>query len=113
MKSLGGDALRGHQETLILSALERRPAHGYELLRRLEEAGSGALNLKEGSLYPALYRLEHERLVQASWEENPGRRGPRRRLYRLTPKGRRRLSGRRREWKRFVTVVGGLVEAPA
>ena len=55
MKSIGGDKLRGHLETIVLSVLERGEAHGLEVLRRLEEAGCGLLHLKEGSLYPALY----------------------------------------------------------
>ena len=58
MDSINGDMLRGHLETLVLSVLERGEAHGMEILRRLEVAASGVLRLKEGSLYPALYRLE-------------------------------------------------------
>ena len=113
MKPLSGDTLRGHLETMVLSVLERQPAHGYEILRRLEERGFGALQLKEGSLYPALYRLEQEGLLKAAWEEDTQRRGPRRRIYRITPKGKRQLSGRREEWKQFVSVIGRIVETPA
>ena len=58
MKPIHGDKLRGHLETLILSVLERGEAHGLEILHRLDQAGCGLLHLKEGSLYPALYRLE-------------------------------------------------------
>ena len=58
MEPINGDKLRGHLEVMILSSLERGEAHGLEILRRLEEAGCGLLRLKEGSLYPALYRLE-------------------------------------------------------
>src|SRR2546423_330174 len=80
--------LRGHLETMILSALERSEAHGLEILRRLEEAGCGLLRLKEGSLYPALYRLEEATKIEAAWEEQGhGRRGARRRIYRLTRLG--------------------------
>ena len=114
MEPISGDQLRGHLEGLILSALEHGTAHGWDISRRLEAAGGGALALKEGSLYPALYRLERERLVSARWEASTaGRRGPRRRVYRLTGKGRRQLNVARREWHQFVTVLGGLLGAPA
>jgi|SRR6516164_3181235 DNA-binding PadR family transcriptional regulator len=114
METIQGDQLRGHLETLVLSTLERGEAHGLEILRRLEEAGCGLLRLKEGSLYPALYRLEESGKVEAAWEEGPhGRRGARRRLYRLTRKGKQQLADGRVEWQRFVNVVGGILGAPA
>jgi DNA-binding PadR family transcriptional regulator len=114
MKAIEGDKLRGHLETLVLSVLERGEAHGLEILRRLEEAGCGLLRLKEGSLYPALYRLEAAGKVEAVWEaESHGRRGARRRIYRLTPKGKRELAKGREEWVSFVQIIGGIVGAPA
>ena len=63
MEPISGDALRGHLETMALASLEKGEAHGFEILRRLTEAGSGALKLKDGSLYPALYRLEQAGLI--------------------------------------------------
>jgi len=109
-----GDLLRGHLENLILSVLDRSAAHGLEILRRLEEAGCGALKLKEGSLYPALYRLENAGLIAAQWEEETkGRRGGRRRIYRLTKSGTKALAKGREEWQSFVQVVGGILGAPA
>ena len=113
MEPISGDALRGRLESLILAALERGEAHGFEVWRRLEAAGSGALRLKEGSLYPALYRLEAGGYVRGAWEAESDRRGPRRRVYRLTPKGARRLADARAEWRRFVDVIGGILGAPA
>ena len=114
MEAIDGDKLRGHLGTMILSTLERGEAHGLEILRRLEEAGCGLLRLKEGSLYPALYRLEAAGLVQAAWDDSPSeRRGPRRRVYALTGKGSRRLADARSEWQRFVSVIGGILGAPA
>src|SRR4051812_29772565 len=65
MRSISGDKLRGHLEGLVLSVLESGPTHGLEILRRLERAGEGMLTLKEGSLYPALYRLEAAGLLSA------------------------------------------------
>ncbi len=110
MAPIEGDKLRGHLAELILATLEAGAAHGWEIWTRLESAGNGVLRLKEGSLYPALYRLEQEGLIAARWEAAEiSRRGPRRRIYRLTGKGRRRLSAAREEWKQFVTVFGGLL----
>jgi PadR family transcriptional regulator, regulatory protein PadR len=114
MASINGDALRGHLATLILSALRKGDAHGFEVLRRLKEAGSGALELKEGSLYPALYRLERAHMIKGTWEDNSTpRRGPRRRVYRLTEKGRRRLDEARGEFQQFINVIGGILGATA
>lgn len=114
MKAIHGDRLRGHLETLILSVLERGEAHGLEILHRLDQTGCGLLRLKEGSLYPALYRLEEAGKVQAVWEEaQHGRRGARRRIYRLTTKGKRELARGREEWTSFVQVIGGILGAPA
>jgi PadR family transcriptional regulator, regulatory protein PadR len=112
MQHIRGDALRGHLENLVLAVLERGSAHGLEVLRRLEAAGSGTLHLKEGTLYPALYRLEESGLVKAEWEDSaPRARGPRRRIYRLTPKGKRQLAQGRAAFREFVQVIGGILGA--
>ena len=114
MEAINGDKLRGHLETMILSTLEQGEAHGLEILRRLDESGCGLLRLKEGSLYPALYRLEAAGAVKAVWESEPhGRRGARRRIYRLTPKGQYQLDAGRVEWQQFVRILGGILGAPA
>jgi PadR family transcriptional regulator PadR len=114
MEPIQGDKLRGHLEAMILSTLDHGEAHGLEILRRLEEAGCGLLRLKEGSLYPALYRLEAAGEVKAIWEDDShGRRGARRRIYQLTSKGKRRLESGRIEWQAFVRVLGGILGAPA
>ena len=114
MSEIHGDQLRGHLETMILSVLARGEAHGLEVLRRLEEAGCGLLRLKEGSLYPALYRLEAAGKIEAHWEAAAhGRRGARRCNYRLTSKGKRELAKGRAEWTQFVQIIGGIVGAPA
>ena len=75
---------------------------------------AGHSSLKEGTLYPVLYRLEEAGLVQAAWEDDSsGRRGPRRRIYRLNEKGESDLARRRADWEHFVTIVGGILGAPA
>src|SRR3954453_10319153 len=100
MEPIQGDKLRGHLEAMILSTLDRGEAHGLEILRRLEDAGCGLLRLKEGSLYPALYRLENAGAVKATWERAAhGRRGARRCIYDLTGKGRRKLATSRADWQ--------------
>ncbi len=114
MQSIEGNKLRGHLETLVLAVLERGEAHGLAIIKRLEEDGSGALRMKEGSLYPALYRLEQSGMVKARWDKpQKGRRGPRRRVYRMTQKGKKHLARGRDEWQQFVAVVGGIVVATA
>ena len=112
--SIHGDQVRGHLETMVLSVLEAEPCHGFDLVKRLEAAGEGSLQLKEGTIYPVLYRLENSGLVKAKWEDNSGgRRGPRRKIYQLTGKGKRRLDAGRAEWKAFVQIVGSIVGATA
>jgi DNA-binding PadR family transcriptional regulator len=114
MQDISGDLLRGHLEALILSMLDQGQAHGLEIIRRLNESGCGALRFKEGSLYPALYRLENAGLAEAAWEEQTkGRRGARRRIYRLTAKGTKALDKGRQEWLHFVKIIGGILGAPA
>jgi PadR family transcriptional regulator, regulatory protein PadR len=114
MEPIKGDTLRGHLETMALAVLERGAAHGFEILKRLDHAGNGTLELKEGSLYPALYRLEEAGLIRSSWEETqPGRRGPRRRVYSLTRKGTRHLALGREEWRHFVGIISGILGVQA
>jgi PadR family transcriptional regulator, regulatory protein PadR len=115
MPDIGGDKLRGHLDGMVLSVLERGgPAHGLEILRRLRAAGDGSLRLKEGSLYPALYRLERGGRVKAEWEqETKGRRGARRRIYRLTARGLAALARDRADWREFARVIGGIVGGTA
>jgi transcriptional regulator len=110
MQNIGGDKLRGHVDTMVLSVLEKGDAHGLAIIKRIEESGSGVLHMKEGSLYPALYRLEKAGLVSAKWDEQTkGRRGPRRKIYKLTRKGRNQLARGREQWQQFVSVVGAIV----
>lgn len=112
MTKIDGDALRGHVETLILSVLEKGPGHGYDLLQRIEARAAGALELREGSVYPALYRMEEAGLIAGEWETKNERRGPRRRIYRITRGGKKRLTEARTSWKQFVEVIGRIVEVP-
>ena len=94
---------KGNTELLILSLVERRPRHGYEISKLIEARSDGVLRLNVASLYPLLYRLERRGLLEGRWVEKAGQR--RRRYYRLTSAGRRRLKDRRGAWERFVVAI--------
>jgi DNA-binding PadR family transcriptional regulator len=102
--------LKGTTERLILGALEHESLHGYDILQRIRDAGSG-LVVSEGALYPALHRLEKRGAVTGAWEAGSG--GPRRRYYALTEPGRGQLAESRREWERFVAAVEAVTSLPS
>jgi DNA-binding PadR family transcriptional regulator len=109
-----GSLLRGHLEMLVLATVARGPTHGYDVLQQLEQDGCGLFHLKEGTVYPVLYRLEEAGQVKGEWEAaQSGRRGPRRRIYKLTPKGRRSLDKQRNHWAEFTQVINNIVGASA
>src|SRR6185503_9196906 len=91
---------KGSAELLILSLVEPRPRHGYELSKLIEAQSKGRLTFHIASLYPLLYRLEERGWIQGTWVEKAGQR--RRRFYRLTPEGRRVLVKQRQTWASFV-----------
>src|SRR5262245_38142319 len=95
--------LRGTLELLLLQALRREPLHGYAIARRIETATGDALRVEEGSMYPALHRLEARGFVSAKWTATQN--GRRVRLYSLTRTGRTRLDSQRREWTAFSRAV--------
>jgi PadR family transcriptional regulator PadR len=94
--------LKGHVDLLILATLRRGPLHGYGIVERLRDESEGAFELAEGTVYPALYRLERAGLLASRWTRAAGRR---RRVYRLTRRGRQELARERSEWKSFATAV--------
>ena len=104
-----GDALRGHLELLLLAALARAEQHGYALIEWLRAQSDGALDLGEGSVYPALRRLEARGLVTARWAPSDNNR--RARYYELTPAGRKQLLAERAEWERFAHALGLILDA--
>ena len=97
--------LRGTLDLLILRSLEPGPRHGYAVAEWLEGATDGTLLLEEGTLYPALHRLEEEGLVESFWQASPS--GPRRRYYHLTAAGETGLAERRADWIRLMEAVNG------
>lgn len=100
------DLLKGHLELVLLSCLREGPAHGYLLSKRVHERSGGEFELLEGTLYPALHRLEASGLAASSWSADGGRR---RRVYRLTPKGTHALGRRTDEWRRFSRTMSGVL----
>lgn len=91
---------------LLLATLRQGPLHGYGVVEKLRGASEGAFDLAEGTVYPALYRLEGGGLLASKWTTLGGRR---RRVYRLTGRGRKELSREREEWKSFATAMEAVV----
>ena len=102
-QALDRELKRGTAELLILSLLDARPRHGYELGKLIESQSGGRLVFHLDSLYPLLYRLEERGWIKGAWVEKAGER--RRRFYRLTPTGQRVLARQRQTWDEFVAAV--------
>lgn len=99
---------RGTAELAVLSVLEDEPLHGYEMARRIEEQTEGSLRFTLASLYPLLYRLEKRGWVRGAWETS--RTGRRRRCYRLTSEGKKKLSPIRKEWAELFRALKRLTK---
>lgn len=99
-------AFRGYLDPLILAVLAEGALHGYAVIEELKLRSGGELDLPEGTVYPALHRLERRGLLRSGWTTAEGRR---RRVYRLTASGRRELASRTREWRTFARVVDGVL----
>jgi DNA-binding PadR family transcriptional regulator len=101
-----GEVLKGHLELLLLAAVRDEPAHGYRIVELLRQRSEGLFELGEGTVYPALYRLEKRGLLASGWDASSGRR---RRVYRVTPRGENMLALKRTEWERFAVAVRAVV----
>jgi PadR family transcriptional regulator PadR len=93
-------------EVLILEIAGQGPTYGYELAQTVRERSDGYFELKEGSLYPALHRLERQKLLRSSWRQADGRR---RKYYELTEAGRVELASRKKSWLSFTAGVNGVL----
>ena len=102
-RALDRELKRGSAELLILSLLDARPRHGYDLSKLIETRSGGQLKFHIDSLYPLLYRLEERGWIKGTWIEKPNER--RRRFYKVTPEGRRVLAQQRKTWEAFVEAV--------
>jgi PadR family transcriptional regulator, regulatory protein PadR len=101
-----GEALKGHLDLLLLAILADGPAHGYALIEALRLRSDGMFDLPEGTIYPALHRLEHQGLLQSTWSKDMTRR---KRIYQLTPNGQLALASRQDEWRQFSKAVNATV----
>lgn len=99
----GKELKKGSTEVLVLSAIEERPRHGYEIGRLIERESDGAFKLNASSLYPILYRLEKKGLVRGDWETKGE--GRRRRVYRLTAQGKKALARERHNFRAFIRAL--------
>ena len=102
------EVLKGHLDLLLLSVVEEEPSHGYAIIRELRARSGGTFDLKEGTIYPALHRLERSGLLKSRWARGDGPRP--RRLYSLTRKGERALSKRSDAWVEFSTAMGQVLD---
>lgn len=103
------DMLQGTLDLLILHALSMGPMHGWGLSQRILDLSRDVLQINQGSLYPALHRLEYQGLVRAEWGRSENNR--RAKTYSLTPKGERRLGVEHRDWERFVEAMQRVLQA--
>ena len=102
------DTLQGTLDLLILTTLDREPNHGFGITLHIQTASMGMLQVEEGSLYPALHRLEREKVIRGEWKITDN--GRRARYYRLTPAGSRRLSKARQSWDALTEGVGKMLQ---
>src|SRR5271169_2648055 len=109
------EMLKGHLDAIVLAALEAGPAHGYAIIEAIKSRSGSTFDLPEGTVYPALHRLEQAGLLASSWTTPSG--GRKRRVYSLTRSGTAALAERRKAWKRFSgavdTMLGGDQAWPA
>ena len=97
------EVLKGHADLLVLAALAAGPAHGYAVVEAVRVRSAGAFDLAEGTVYPALYRLERQGLLARTWSEVGARR---RRVYRLTNRGQSEFTQQRTQWGAYVGAMG-------
>ena len=107
MQGMEGEMLKGHLDMIVLAALAAGPAHGYAVIEQIRLRSGGAFELPEGTIYPALHRLEQGGLLTSRWVTAQSRR--RRRVYALTRRGERALGERRAVWEQFSDAIGGLL----
>jgi len=102
------ELLKGNTETLLLSLLAEGPMHGYRLVKEIEARSDGYFRVKDGTVYPALHRLEREALVQSRWDTTPN--GMSRRCYEITNSGLSMLERQKKEWRRFRQALEQMLE---
>jgi PadR family transcriptional regulator, regulatory protein PadR len=103
------DLLQGTLDMLILKAVSLGPLHGYGVLLRIQQISKDRLEIQQGSLYPALYRLEHQGWITSEWGESENKRKAK--YYRLTAAGRRKLQTEAEKWNRMADVIAGILQS--
>jgi PadR family transcriptional regulator len=101
------DLLQGTLDMLILKAVSLGPLHGYGVLLRIQQISGRRLEIQQGSLYPALYRLEHQGWIASTWGESENKRKAK--FYRLTAAGRRQLRAESEKWNQMAALIGGIL----
>jgi len=101
------DLLQGTLDMLILKAVSLGPLHGYGVLLRIQQISGEQLEIQQGSLYPALYRLEHQGWIASAWGESENKRKAK--FYRLTAAGRRQLQSETEKWNRMASLIAGIL----
>ena len=101
------EMLKGNTETLLLALLENEAMYGYQIAKEVDQRSSGYFAFKEGTLYPALHRLERANLIEGRWEDTPN--NVRRRYYIITVKGQKALSDRLSEWQQFSLAMNSIM----
>jgi PadR family transcriptional regulator PadR len=104
------DLIQGTLDMLILKAVSLGPLHGYGVLLRIQQISLDRLAIQQGSLYPALYRLERQGLIDSEWGASENNRKAR--FYRLTAAGRRQLLQETRDWNRMADIIAGILATP-
>jgi PadR family transcriptional regulator, regulatory protein PadR len=102
------DLLQGTLDMLILKAVSLGPLHGYGVLLRIQQISGGQLEIQQGSLYPALYRLEHQGWIASEWGESENNRKAK--FYQLTAAGRKQLRAESEKWNRMAGMIGSILE---
>jgi PadR family transcriptional regulator len=102
-----GEILKGHLDMIVLAALAAGPAHGYAIIQEIRRRSGETFDLPEGTVYPALHRLEEAGLLSSRWASSET--GRKRRIYSLTPRGRRAFADQRALWHRFADAIRGLL----
>jgi PadR family transcriptional regulator PadR len=105
---INSELIKGSTDMLVLSLLEEKTMYGYEIIKEMENKSEGIFELKEGTLYPLLHKLEDEGLLESQWGNGDGNR--KRKYYRITPKGKRAIAEKKKEWGVYTKAVKRILE---
>nr|QEO74160.1 PadR family transcriptional regulator [uncultured bacterium] len=104
---MGSDLIKGHLDPMVMAVVEQGPLHGYAIIEELRRRSRGEFDLPEGTVYPALHRLERQGHLSSRWDDTHGRR---RRVYALTRAGQKALDAKRSEWRGFRSAITAVLE---